>query len=73
MKNVTFRVEDDKLIEKARLKARSLNRSLNDLFLDWLKTLSNDNSKNLNYEEYISKFKHIKIDRTFSRNEMNER
>ncbi|TGL87346.1 antitoxin [Leptospira congkakensis] len=73
MKNVTFRVEDDRLIEKAKLKATSINRSLNDLFIEWLKNFSNENGENFNYKKYLTKFKHIKIEKKFSRDEMNER
>lgn len=73
MKNITFRVEDDKLINKAKIKAMSLNRSLNDLFVDWLKTFSNDDAKISNYNDYILKFSHIKIHKKYTREEMNER
>ncbi|EMY71802.1 hypothetical protein [Leptospira vanthielii] len=73
MKNVTFRVEDDRLVEKAKLKAISINRSLNDLFVEWLKNFSNDNNDDFDYKKYLAKFKHIKIEKKFSRDEMNER
>ncbi len=73
MKNVTFRVEDERLIEKAKLKAMSVNRSLNDLFVEWLKSLSNDPKDDFDYKKYMSKFSHIKINKTFTRDEMNER
>lgn len=73
MKNVTFRVEDDNLIEKAKLRAISLNRSLNDIFIEWLKNFSNDNRSDLDYRKYIEKYSHIKIDTNFTRDEMNER
>lgn len=73
MKNVTFRVEDDRLVEKAKLKALSINRSLNDLFVEWLKNFSNDNNDDFDYKKYLAKFKHIKIEKKFSRDEMNER
>ncbi|WP_210415754.1 hypothetical protein [Leptospira bouyouniensis] len=73
MKNVTFRVEDDKLIEKAKLKAMSINRSLNDLFIEWLKNFSNENGNEIDYKKYITKYKHIQIQKKFSRDQMNER
>ncbi len=73
MKNVTFRVEDEHLLKKAKLKAISLNWSLNDLFVEWLKNLSNDNREDFDYKKYITNYKHIKIDKKFSRDEMNER
>ncbi|MCZ8343563.1 MAG: antitoxin [Leptospira sp.] len=73
MKNVTFRVDDDRLVEKAKLKAISINRSLNDLFIEWLKNFSNEKDENFNYKKYISKFNHIKIEKKYSRDEMNER
>ena len=34
MKNVSFRVEDERHLKKEKLKASSLNRSLNDLFIE---------------------------------------
>jgi hypothetical protein len=73
MKNITFRIEDERLIKQAKLKAISLNRSLNDLFTEWLKMITNDKSQDFNYKKYITKYSHIKIDKKFSRAEMNER
>ncbi|MDF3820743.1 antitoxin [Leptospira sp. 96542] len=51
----------------------SINRSLNDLFVEWLKNSSNDNHDDFDYKKYLAKFKHIKIEKKFSRDEMNER
>lgn len=73
MKNITFRIEDERLIELAKLKAISLNRSLNDLFIEWLKVFSNDKREDFNYRKYIQQYSHIKLERKFSRDEMNER
>ncbi len=73
MKNITFRIEDERLLERAKLKAHSLNRSLNDLFNEWLKVFSNDKREVLEYRTYFAKYSHIRIDKKFSRNEMNER
>ncbi len=72
MKNITFRIEEN-LLEKARKKSVLLNRSLNDLFLEWISDFSEENKVNLNYRNYLSKFGHIKIDKKLNRDEMNER
>ncbi|TGL31539.1 antitoxin [Leptospira koniambonensis] len=72
MKNVTFRI-DENLIQKARAKAIDLNKSLNELFVEWLTTFSNDNRESLDYKKYISKYSHIKIKEKYSRDQMNER
>jgi hypothetical protein len=64
---------NENLIEKARIKAIGLNRSLNDLFIEWLKVFSSDTHTSLNYKKYLSKYSHIKMGKKYTREEMNER
>ncbi|MBN8222205.1 MAG: antitoxin [Spirochaetes bacterium] len=71
MTNVTFKAEEP-LIRKARLRAKTENRSLNDVFVDWLKVYAGQN-QTTDYYEIKKKFSHIKSGRKFTRDEMNER
>ena len=73
MKNITFSA-DEKLILKAREKAKKENTTLNQRFREWLKnySLSNttdiENELNENFEQMS-----FPIGSSFSRDEMNER
>jgi len=71
MTNVTFKV-DEPLISKARLRARQENRSLNAVFVDWLR-LYTGKGKASDYATLKKKWKHIKSGRHFTRDELNER
>jgi len=72
MKSITFRA-DERAIEKARLKASKLKRSLNDIFNDWLRTFSESESKDFDIDNYLKRFEYVKINRKISREEANER
>ncbi len=69
--NVTFKA-DEPLVRKARIRAKTENRSLNDVFIDWLKVYAGQNGP-VKYEDIMKKFSHIKAGRKFTRDEMNER
>jgi hypothetical protein len=72
VRNITFSA-DETLIEKARAVAASHNRTLNEEFREWLeKYVSNSNPGN-RFLEFIEQTKHIRLDRKFTRDEMNER
>lgn len=71
MTNVTFKVEEP-LIHKARLRAKGEHRSLNDVFVDWLKVYAGQKGK-LDYYAMKEKYRHIKPGGPFTRDEMNER
>ncbi|MBW0435464.1 antitoxin [Leptospira yasudae] len=72
MKNVTFRA-DDRLLEKARLRAASERKSLTDVFNEFLKNYSNSVKDVSDYENLLQKLNYVKVGRKFNRDEMNER
>jgi hypothetical protein len=70
MKNITFSI-DETILDKARVKARANNDSLNSLVQNWLRTYVNTQ-----YSNEIDKFYNntkAYTDRTYTREEMNER
>lgn len=71
MRNITLSADEDS-IERARERARRENRSLNDVFRDWLEVYSGkQKSYSLGY--FQEKWKHVKTGGPYSREEMNER
>lgn len=72
MKNITFSA-DEKLIEKARLKAAKEKTTLNQRFREWLSSYAKQNDAAKNYEKMMDEFSHIKSGGKFTREEMNER
>ena len=72
MKNITFKA-DDALIEKARIKAKQENRSLNDVFNEWLKVYIYPFEHGKDYQTIMNNLSYAKSNRTFSRDELNER
>jgi hypothetical protein len=74
VKNITLSA-DEYLIERARDKARQENRSLNDAFREWLADWTGSG------EDRVARFRemmevlstHIQSDRSYTRDEMNER
>jgi len=72
MKNITFKA-DDALIEKARLKARQENRSLNDVFNEWLKVYIYPFEHGKDYRTIMNKLSYANSGRSFTRDELNER
>ncbi|MDH5718789.1 MAG: antitoxin [Spirochaetia bacterium] len=72
MKNITFKA-DDALIEKARLKAKQENRSLNDVFNDWLKLYIYPFEHSNNYIGLMENLSYANSGKSFARDEMNER
>jgi len=72
MKNITFKA-DDTLIEKARLKAKQENRSLNDVFNEWLKVYIYPFENGKDYQSIMKKLSYANTGYSFSRDEMNER
>jgi hypothetical protein len=71
IKNITLSAEE-KLIKKARLRARKENRSLNEIFREWLaRYVSQDG--NSNYQDIMVKLSYVKPGGKFSRDDLNER
>jgi hypothetical protein len=69
---IIFRAEAT-LIEQARAKATSENRTLNDLFQDWLRRYVQTRPSSQNYAELMRQLQHVSSGRKFSREEANER
>lgn len=70
MKNITFCV-DDTILEKAKLKAKINNTSLNSIFQEWVKNYAYNNYNN-ELDEFYKNTKAY-TDRGFSRDELNKR
>jgi hypothetical protein len=74
VRNITLSAEED-LIEKARSVARSQRRSLNDAFREWLEqfTASEGEAAAARFRELMKDLRYVKVDRHYTRDEMNER
>tara|TARA_R110002124_G_scaffold149259_5_gene315365 strand:- start:12715 stop:12933 length:219 start_codon:yes stop_codon:yes gene_type:complete len=72
MKNITFSA-DEKLIEKARLKAAKEKTTLNQRFRDWLKRYASENDYRKEFEELMDDLKYVNSGGKYTRDEMNER
>jgi len=72
MKNITLSA-DENLIERARLIAKSQHKTLNIAFREWLEHFTSQAGDAQEVDALMSRLKHIKAGRRFSRDEMNER
>ena len=73
MKNVTFSA-DEALLERAREKARSEHRSLNEVFRQWLAEWARDDDRAARYDELMTRLaEQTRAPRHFPRDELNER
>jgi hypothetical protein len=72
MRNITFSAEDD-LIDRAREKATHEERTLNEVFREWLAGYVGREDAVEKYRELMRQLSHVRTDRTFTRDEMNER
>lgn len=72
MKNITFSA-DEKLIEKARLKAAKEKTTLNQRFRDWLNRYASEKEYRKEFEDLMNDLSYAKPGRKFTREEMNER
>ncbi|MFO7875568.1 MAG: hypothetical protein R6U55_03165 [Desulfovermiculus sp.] len=71
-KNITLCV-DEKLIEKARRLAQLENTTLNACFREWLEQYVNSKTGAEDFDSIMQKLNYARADRTFTREEMNER
>ena len=72
VRNITFSADED-LIEQAREVAKSHNKTLNDVFREWLASYA---SRKGNVERYLTlmeRLAHFETGGPYSRDEMNER
>ena len=72
VKNITFSA-DERLIEQAREVARSQHTTLNEAFRQWLEQYSGRARWLREYDELMESLKHVKADRKYTREELNER
>lgn len=72
MKNITFSASEA-LIEKARLKAKKENTSLNKRFREWLEQYANRGEDHQKFNLLMKQLDYVRSGKTFSRDELNER
>ena len=72
VKNITLSA-DESLIEEAREKARKQNTTLNSLFRNWLEEFAGRRDRAKEYRELMKRLSHIRVDRKFTRDELNSR
>jgi len=72
VKNITLSA-DENLIEQARKAAADQNTTLNEAFREWLEQYSGRARWLLEYDAMMEGLKHIKGDRKYMRDELNER
>ncbi|MCC6601686.1 MAG: hypothetical protein IT327_00675 [Anaerolineae bacterium] len=72
MRNITLSA-DETLIQQARLRAASENRSLNDVFREWLAQYVMQPYAAQKYSELMAQLNHIQASGPYTRDELNER
>src|ERR1700675_1662102 len=72
MKNITLSA-DERLIEEARLLAKSQHTTLNAMFREWLEQFTARSGGTQEFDALMKRLKHVQAGRRFSRDEMNER
>jgi hypothetical protein len=72
MRKITFRA-DEKLIEEARLVAKSERTTLSAAFCKWLKEFASQSSSSHDFDGLMTRLRHVKAGRRFTRDEMNRR
>lgn len=72
LKNITFSA-DEKLIQKARERAAKEHTTLNERFRNWLKRFAMKKQSAEYYNDLMTHLEYVKTDRTYSRDELNER
>lgn len=72
LKNITLSAEE-KLIKKAREKAKNQETSLNAIFRSWLERYVNSDKNSKEYKNLMRSISYVEVGRKFSREEMNER
>jgi hypothetical protein len=72
VKNITLSA-DEHLIEEARETARAQHTTLNAAFREWLVEFSARKARMQEYDALMERLSYFKVDRKFTRDEMNER
>jgi hypothetical protein len=72
MKNITLSA-DERLIERAKLLAKSQGKTLNALFREWLQQFTAQSGAIQEFDALMKRLKHVQTGRHFTRDEMNKR
>ena len=72
VKNITLSAEEG-LIEIARQRAQREQRSLNQVFREWIAEYAGARNRGDQYERFMAEVDYIDAGRAYSREEMNER
>lgn len=72
LKSVTLSA-DDFLIQKAKAKARKENKSLNQLFKEWLSQYTRKAVRVESFDDFMNRVNYVETGKKFSREEMNAR
>lgn len=72
MKNITFSTDPD-LIERARIRARQQEKTLNAVFREWLERYAGGKPSAEEFDRIMGRLKHVDAGRKFTRAEMNQR
>lgn len=72
LKNITFSAEQ-RLIQKARIKAQKESRSLNQVFRELLQNYAEPEQNDFDYEKFVKNLNINFKGKKFTREEMNER
>jgi hypothetical protein len=72
MKNITLSAEE-RLIEQARLQARSKQTTLNQMFREWLSGLAEEDDRTRKIDAIFARCDTVNAGGKFSREEMNAR
>lgn len=72
VKNITLSAEES-LIEEARAVARANHTTLNAAFRDWLHDFTARRDEVAEFDALMGRLNYFKLDRKYSRDEMNER
>ncbi len=72
VKNITLSA-DEHLIEQARETARAQHTTLNAAFREWLQQYSGRARWLQEYNDLMERTKYVKVDRKYTREELNER
>ena len=72
VKNITLSA-DETLIEQARPVAREQRTTLNAAFRQWFAEFTARQASKEDFDDLMKRLRYVKIDRKFTRDEMNER
>ena len=72
MKNITLSA-DQRLIERARERAHAQKTTLNQLFREWLVSLTAEEQRTANIDALFTRLDHVNAGGKFNREEMNAR